>query len=84
MYGIEEDGRLAAAGSLYRLRGDPPDAGPLTHPAARGAAAREIVVPTYGDALGAAEHDLVFAPWRRTEDRWRSPDPGASLVMGRI
>jgi hypothetical protein len=55
MYGIEEDGRLAAAGNLTRFRGYPADVGLLTHPAARGRGlARQIAVQMIGDALPAA------------------------------
>ena len=55
MYGIEEHGRLAAAGNLTRFRGYPADVGLLTHPAARGRGlARQIAVQMIGDALPAA------------------------------
>ena len=55
MYGIEQDGRLAAAGNLTRFRGYPADVGLLTHPAARGRGlARQIAVQMIGDALPAA------------------------------
>ena len=55
LYGIEEDGRLSAAGNLTRFRGYPVDVGLLTHPAARGRGlARQIAFRTIGDALPAA------------------------------
>ena len=55
MYGIEEDGRLSAAGNLTRFRGYPADVGLLTHPAARGRGlAKKIAVQMIGDALPAA------------------------------
>jgi hypothetical protein len=53
MYGIEEDGRLAAAGNLTLFRGYPADVGLLTRPAARGLA-RQIAIQMIGDALPAA------------------------------
>jgi GNAT superfamily N-acetyltransferase len=55
LYGIEEDGRLAAAGNLTLFRGYPADVGLLTHPAARGRGlARQIAVQMIGDALPVA------------------------------
>jgi len=55
IYGIEEDGRLAAAGNLTPFRGYPADVGLLTHPAARGRGlAKQLAVQMIGDALPAA------------------------------
>jgi hypothetical protein len=55
LYGIEQDGRLAAAGNLTPFRGYPADVGLLTHPAARGRGlATRIAVRMIGDALPAA------------------------------
>ena len=55
MYGIEEDGRLAAAGNLTMFRGHPADVGLLTHPAFRGRGlAKQIAVQMIQDALPAA------------------------------
>jgi acetyltransferase (GNAT) family protein len=55
LYGIEQDGRLAAAGNLTPFRGYPADVGLLTHPAARGRGlAKQIAVQMIGDALPAA------------------------------
>jgi hypothetical protein len=55
IYGIEEDGRLAAAGNLTLFRGYPADVGLLTHPAARGRGlAKQIAVQMIGDALPTA------------------------------
>jgi GNAT superfamily N-acetyltransferase len=52
IYGIEEDGCLAAAGILTPFRGCPADVGLLTHPAARGRGlARQIAVQMIADAL---------------------------------
>jgi GNAT superfamily N-acetyltransferase len=54
-YGIEEEGRLAAAGNLTPFRGYPADVGLLTHPAARGRGlAKQIAVQMIEDALPAA------------------------------
>ena len=55
VYGLEEDGRLAAAGNLTRFRGHPADIGLLTHPAARGRGlAKQIAVRMIQDALPVA------------------------------
>ena len=55
IYGIEEDGHLAAAGNLAPFRGYPADVGLLTHPAARGRGlAKQLAVQMVGDALPAA------------------------------
>lgn len=55
MYGIEENGRLAAAGNLTLFRGYPADVGLLTHPAVRGRGlAKQIAVQMIQDALPAA------------------------------
>ena len=55
IYGIEEDGCLAAAGNLTPFRGYPADIGLLTHPAARGRGfAKQIAVQMIADALRAA------------------------------
>lgn len=55
MYGIEEDGCLAAAGNLTPFRGYPADVGLLTHPAARGRGlAKQIAVQMIQDALPTA------------------------------
>lgn len=54
-YGIEERGRLVAAGNLTAFRGHPADVGLLTHPAARGRGlARQVAVRMIQDALPAA------------------------------
>jgi Acetyltransferase (GNAT) family len=55
LYGIEQDGRLAAAGNLTVFRGYPADVGLLTHPAARGRGlATKVAVQMIADALPAA------------------------------
>jgi GNAT superfamily N-acetyltransferase len=55
IYGIEQDGHLAAAGNLTPFRGYPADVGLLTHPAARGRGlAKQIAVQMIQDALPAA------------------------------
>jgi hypothetical protein len=55
IYGIEHDGRLAAAGNVTPFRGYPADVGLLTRPAARGRGlAKQIAVQMIGDALPAA------------------------------
>lgn len=55
IYGIEEDGHLAAAGNLTPFRGYPADVGLLTRPAARGRGlARQLATRMIGDALPAA------------------------------
>jgi hypothetical protein len=55
LYGIEENGRLAAAGNLTLFRGYPADVGLLTHPAGQGRGlATKIAVQMIRDALPAA------------------------------
>ncbi len=55
VYGIEQDGRLAAGGNLTPFGGHPADVGLLTHPAARGQGlARRIAVRMITDGLPAA------------------------------
>jgi GNAT superfamily N-acetyltransferase len=55
VYGIEQDGRLAAAGNLTPFGGHRADVGLLTHPAARGRGlATRIAVRMITDALPAA------------------------------
>ncbi len=55
VYGVEEDGRLAAAGNLTPFRGHLADVGLLTRPAARGRGlATQIAVQMIGDALPTA------------------------------
>ena len=55
IYGIEEDGRLMAAGNLTPFRGYPADVGLLSHPDARGRGfARRIASQMISDALPAA------------------------------
>ncbi|HEY2080787.1 MAG TPA: GNAT family N-acetyltransferase [Streptosporangiaceae bacterium] len=55
IYGIEQDGGLAAAGNLTPFRGHPADVGLLTRPAARGRGlATRIAVQMISDALPAA------------------------------
>ena len=55
IYGIDQDGRLAAAGNLTSFRGHPADVGLLTRPAARGRGlARQIAGQMNGDALPTA------------------------------
>jgi GNAT superfamily N-acetyltransferase len=54
-YGIEEHGRLVAAGNLTPFRGHPADVGLLTRPSARGRGlARQVAVRMINDALPAA------------------------------
>lgn len=55
VYGIEQEGRLAAAGNLTPFGGHPADVGLLTHPAARGQGlATRVAVRMISDALPAA------------------------------
>jgi hypothetical protein len=55
IYGLEEDGRLAAAGNLTPFRGSPADVGLLTRPDARGRGlAKQVAVQMIVDALPAA------------------------------
>lgn len=55
VYGIEQEGRLAAAGNLTPFLGHPADVGLLTHPAARGRGlATRLAVRMITDALPAA------------------------------
>jgi hypothetical protein len=52
VYGIEESGRLLAAGNLTPFRGVPADVGLLTHPAARDRGlAKQMAVSMISDAL---------------------------------
>ena len=83
MYGIEEDGRLAAAGNLTPFRGYPADIGLLTHPAARGRGlARHIAVRMIQDACRPrGSSDTV--PWSPIRHRSPSPSPWASRSTAR-
>jgi L-amino acid N-acyltransferase YncA len=54
IYGIEQDGCLAAAGNLTLFRGYPADVSLLTRPAARGRGlAKQLAVQMIADALPA-------------------------------